>query len=134
MQGAFLSDKRILCEGANAIMLDLDFGTYPYVTSSPTSIGGVCTGLGIPPQRIIKTIGVVKAYTTRVGAGPFPTEQLNVHPSFHFITYEIGYWHTSPRSGSRIRHNHRSPTSLRLARPRPTPLLEPNQRIHLHQS
>jgi adenylosuccinate synthase len=78
MQTAFLTKKRILCEGANAIMLDLDFGTYPYVTSSPTSIGGVCTGLGIPPQRIQKVIGVVKAYTTRVGAGPFPTEQLNV--------------------------------------------------------
>ena len=78
MQTAFLSQKRILCEGANAIMLDLDFGTYPYVTSSATTIGGVCTGLGIPPQRIVKTIGVVKAYTTRVGSGPFPTEQLNV--------------------------------------------------------
>ena len=82
MQTAFITHKRILCEGANAIMLDLDFGTYPYVTSSPTSIGGVCTGLGIPPQRIHKTIGVVKAYTTRVGAGPFPTEQLNVLASF----------------------------------------------------
>ena len=77
MQTAFVTHKRILCEGANAIMLDLDFGTYPFVTSSPTTIGGVCTGLGIPPQRIHKTIGVVKAYTTRVGAGPFPTEQLN---------------------------------------------------------
>src|SRR5271167_2206457 len=99
MQTAFVSHKRILCEGANAIMLDLDFGTYPYVTSSPTSIGGVCTGLGIPPQRIHKTIGVVKAYTTRVGSGPFPTEQLNVFnlPSYHFLT--IGNWHTP--SGSR---------------------------------
>lgn len=59
-------------------MLDLDYGTYPYVTSSATSIGGVCTGLGIPPTIIKKVIGVVKAYTTRVGGGPFPTEQLNV--------------------------------------------------------
>jgi adenylosuccinate synthase len=59
-------------------MLDLDFGTYPFVTSSSTSIGGVCTGLGIPPQRIGNVIGVVKAYTTRVGGGPFPSEQLNV--------------------------------------------------------
>ena len=58
-------------------MLDLDFGTYPYVTSSNTSIGGVCTGLGLPPQKIGKVIGVVKAYTTRVGAGPFPTELLD---------------------------------------------------------
>lgn len=58
-------------------MLDLDFGTYPFVTSSSTTIGGVCTGLGIPPRLIGPTIGVVKAYTTRVGGGPFPTEQLN---------------------------------------------------------
>lgn len=69
--------KRILIEGANALMLDLDFGTYPYVTSSNTSVGGVCTGLGIPPTKIGKIIGVVKAYTTRVGSGPFPTELLN---------------------------------------------------------
>ncbi|EEB05052.1 adenylosuccinate synthetase Ade2 [Schizosaccharomyces japonicus yFS275] len=69
--------KRILVEGANALMLDLDFGTYPYVTSSNTTIGGVCTGLGVPPRAIANVIGVVKAYTTRVGAGPFPTEQLN---------------------------------------------------------
>jgi adenylosuccinate synthase len=69
--------KRVLVEGANALMLDIDFGTYPYVTSSNTGIGGVVTGLGIPPRKISKTIGVVKAYTTRVGAGPFPTEQLN---------------------------------------------------------
>jgi adenylosuccinate synthase len=59
-------------------MLDLDYGTYPFVTSSATSIGGVCTGLGIPPMMIKKVIGVIKAYTTRVGGGPFPTEQLNV--------------------------------------------------------
>jgi adenylosuccinate synthase len=71
-------NKRILVEGANALMLDLDYGTYPYVTSSATAIGGVCTGLGIPPQIIKTVIGVVKAYTTRVGGGPFPTEQLNV--------------------------------------------------------
>ncbi|KAI5122198.1 hypothetical protein M0805_002687 [Coniferiporia weirii] len=69
--------KRVLVEGANALMLDLDFGTYPFVTSSSTTIGGVCTGLGIPPKLIGTTIGVVKAYTTRVGGGPFPTEQLN---------------------------------------------------------
>jgi len=74
---AIASGKQVLVEGANAIMLDIDFGTYPYVTSSATSIGGVCTGLGIPPKMIGKTIGVVKAYTTRVGGGPFPTEQLN---------------------------------------------------------
>lgn len=70
--------KRILVEGANALMLDIDFGTYPFVTSSSTTIGGVCTGLGIPPRKIQKVIGVVKAYTTRVGGGPFPTELLDV--------------------------------------------------------
>lgn len=75
---AISSGKCVLIEGANALMLDLDFGTYPYVTSSSTAIGGVCTGLGIPPKLIGHTIGVVKAYTTRVGGGPFPTEQLNV--------------------------------------------------------
>ncbi|KAJ1840739.1 Adenylosuccinate synthase, partial [Coemansia sp. RSA 2703] len=66
--------KRILVEGANALMLDIDFGTYPYVTSSNTGVGGVCTGLGIPPNKIGSVIGVAKAYTTRVGGGPFPTE------------------------------------------------------------
>ncbi|KAG0227862.1 phosphoribosylaminoimidazole carboxylase ade2 [Actinomortierella wolfii] len=77
MNNAIKSGKKVLVEGANALMLDLDFGTYPYVTSSNTTVGGVCTGLGIPPQTISKVIGVVKAYTTRVGGGPFPTEQLN---------------------------------------------------------
>lgn len=75
---AISEGKRVLVEGANALMLDIDFGTYPFVTSSATTIGGVCTGLGIPPKLIGTTIGVIKAYTTRVGGGPFPTEQLNV--------------------------------------------------------
>ncbi len=66
--------KRILCEGAQGTWLDIDHGTYPYVTSSNTSVGGVCVGLGIPPNRINKVVGIVKAYTTRVGLGPFPTE------------------------------------------------------------
>ncbi|CAH1637863.1 unnamed protein product [Spodoptera littoralis] len=66
--------KKVLVEGANAAMLDIDFGTYPYVTSSNCSIGGVCTGLGLSPRVIGDVLGVVKAYTTRVGDGPFPTE------------------------------------------------------------
>lgn len=74
---ALRQGKTIMVEGANAAMLDIDFGTYPYVTSSNCSIGGVLTGLGLPPQTIGEVIGVVKAYTTRVGDGPFPTEQLN---------------------------------------------------------
>eukprot|EP00798_Chlamydomonas_sp_ICE-L_P026912 gene26912-4529_t len=68
--------KRILIEGANATMLDLDFGTYPYVTSSNPSIGGIASGLGLSPNKYSALAGVVKAYTTRVGAGPYPTEVL----------------------------------------------------------
>jgi len=77
MHEAIVNGESILAEGANAAMLDIDFGTYPYVTSSNTSIGGVITGLGIPPHVIETTLGVIKAYTTRVGGGPFPTECLN---------------------------------------------------------
>jgi adenylosuccinate synthase len=66
--------KRILIEGANACLLDIDFGTYPYVTSSNTTVGGVSTGLGLSPEKVESVVGVVKAYTTRVGGGPFPTE------------------------------------------------------------
>ena len=71
---AYDAGKNIITEGANAAMLDIDFGTYPYVTSSSTTAGGIATGLGIAPQKIEAVIGVVKAYTTRVGGGPFPTE------------------------------------------------------------
>lgn len=66
--------KRILAEGAQGTLLDIDFGTYPFVTSSNTCIGGVMTGLGIPPQSINNVIGITKAYCTRVGSGPFLTE------------------------------------------------------------
>jgi adenylosuccinate synthase len=68
------SGQALLLEGAQATMLDIDHGTYPFVTSSNSSIGGACTGAGIPPALINCTIGVIKAYTTRVGGGPFPTE------------------------------------------------------------
>lgn len=77
MNKAISEKKKILVEGANALMLDIDFGTYPFVTSSSTGIGGVLTGLGISPKHINNVYGVVKAYTTRVGEGPFPSEQLN---------------------------------------------------------
>ena len=66
--------SRILFEGAQGTLLDVDHGTYPFVTSSNASIGGICTGLGIPPKAIGRVVGVVKAYATRVGEGPFPTE------------------------------------------------------------
>lgn len=66
--------KKILAEGAQGSLLDIDFGTYPFVTSSNTTAAGACTGLGIAPNKIEKVIGIFKAYATRVGSGPFPTE------------------------------------------------------------
>ena len=66
--------KSILCEGAQGSLLDVDFGTYPFVTSSNTTAAGACTGLGIAPNKIKEVYGIFKAYTTRVGSGPFPTE------------------------------------------------------------
>jgi adenylosuccinate synthase len=66
--------KKVLCEGAQGTMLDVDFGSYPYVTSSNTICAGACTGLGIAPNRIGEVYGIFKAYCTRVGSGPFPTE------------------------------------------------------------
>ncbi|XP_062095064.1 adenylosuccinate synthetase 2, chloroplastic [Humulus lupulus] len=76
MNEAISEKKKILVEGGQATMLDIDFGTYPFVTSSSPSAGGICTGLGIAPRVLGDLIGVVKAYTTRVGSGPFPTEIL----------------------------------------------------------
>ena len=66
--------KKILAEGAQGSLLDIDFGTYPFVTSSNTTAAGACTGLGVAPNKIEKVLGIFKAYTTRVGSGPFPTE------------------------------------------------------------
>jgi adenylosuccinate synthase len=74
LNDAMRSGKAILFEGAQGTLLDIDHGTYPYVTSSNASIGGVCTGLGVGPRAIGAVLGVVKAYTTRVGEGPLPTE------------------------------------------------------------
>ena len=71
--------RRVMFEGAQGMMLDIDHGTYPFVTSSNTVVGGVCTGLGVAPKHIHKVIGVAKAYTTRVGGGAFPTELENEH-------------------------------------------------------
>ncbi|XP_076816792.1 adenylosuccinate synthetase isozyme 1-like [Clavelina lepadiformis] len=90
--------KNILIEGANATMLDIDFGTYPFVTSSNCTIGGVCTGLGIPPNSIGDVVGVVKAYTSRVGSGPFPTEQENViGETLQRVGHEYGVTTGRPR-------------------------------------
>ena len=74
--------ERILAEGAQGALLDVDHGTYPYVTSSHPTAGGCCTGLGVPPTAIDRVVGIVKAYSTRVGNGPFPTE----------LTGETGEW------------------------------------------
>ena len=71
---ALKTGKRVLAEGAQGSLLDVDFGTYPFVTSSHPTVGGCCTGLGIPPTAIDRVIGIAKAYGTRVGNGPFPTE------------------------------------------------------------
>ena len=68
------SGKTILAEGAQGSLLDIDFGTYPFVTSSNTTAAGACTGLGVPPNKVKDVFGIFKAYTTRVGSGPFPTE------------------------------------------------------------
>ncbi|WP_162428834.1 adenylosuccinate synthase [Pontibacter pudoricolor] len=74
---ALQSGKRILAEGAQGSLLDVDFGTYPFVTSSTTMVAGACTGLGVAPKYIGEVYGIFKAYCTRVGSGPFPTELLN---------------------------------------------------------
>ncbi len=77
LNNAIAKGKSILLEGAQGALLDVDHGTYPFVTSSSPTSGGACTGTGIPPNRIDNVIGIVKAYTTRVGYGPFPTELLD---------------------------------------------------------
>ena len=74
---AIEDNKTVLFEGAQALMLDIDYGTYPYVTSSSPTAGGSTVGTGVSPKKINKTLGIMKAYTTRVGEGPFPTEQEN---------------------------------------------------------
>ncbi|HEY9187946.1 MAG TPA: adenylosuccinate synthase [Bacteroidota bacterium] len=77
LNNALKEGKKLILEGAQGALLDIDHGTYPYVTSSNPISGGACTGLGIPPTAITSVLGVVKAYTTRVGYGPYPTEQDN---------------------------------------------------------
>ena len=77
IQDLLAQDKAVLLEGAQGTLLDIDHGSYPYVTSSSPSVGGACTGLGIPPQAIAGVVGVFKAYSTRVGGGPMPSEMLD---------------------------------------------------------
>lgn len=89
--------KTVLFEGAQGAMLDIDFGTYPFVTSSNTSAGGCCTGSGVAPTKIDKIIGVCKAYTTRVGAGPFVTEDDEIADYLHGLGREFGATTGRPR-------------------------------------
>jgi adenylosuccinate synthase len=82
--------KEILFEGAQGTFLDIDHGTYPYVTSSNTTAGGACTGSGVPPHRMDRVVGVMKAYTTRVGEGPLPTEDRQFAEMLHNLGREFG--------------------------------------------
>lgn len=90
LHDAIQAKKRILFEGAQGTFLDLDHGTYPYVTSSNTTAGGACTGTGVPPHRIDRVMGVMKAYTTRVGEGPFPSESAELSDLLHGMGREYG--------------------------------------------
>jgi len=87
---AIAKGKNILFEGAQGTFLDIDHGTYPFVTSSNTTAGGACTGSGVPPHRMDNVMGVIKAYTTRVGEGPFPTENAALGDRLHEMGREFG--------------------------------------------
>lgn len=87
----------ILFEGAQGTFLDIDHGTYPFVTSSNTTAGGACTGSGIPPHRMDRVVGVMKAYTTRVGEGPLPTENAEIADMLHGMGREFGATTGRPR-------------------------------------
>ncbi|MGC4013703.1 MAG: adenylosuccinate synthase [Luteolibacter sp.] len=94
---AWKDDKVLLFEGAQGTLLDIDFGTYPFVTSSNTTAGGSCTGTGMPPTAIDRVIGVCKAYTTRVGSGPFPTGDEGLSQYLHDLGREFGAVTGRPR-------------------------------------
>ncbi len=97
LHDAWKSGKTILFEGAQGTLLDIDYGTYPFVTSSNTTSGGACTGSGLPPNAIDRVIGVCKAYTTRVGAGPFPTVDEGLSEYLHGLGREFGVVSGRPR-------------------------------------
>jgi adenylosuccinate synthase len=90
LHDAMKAGREMLFEGAQGTFLDLDHGTYPYVTSSNTTAGGACTGSGVPPHRMDRVLGVMKAYTTRVGEGPFPTENDQFSDMLHGMGREFG--------------------------------------------
>jgi adenylosuccinate synthase len=98
LNSALKKKKRILAEGAQGALLDVDHGTYPYVTSSNPTSGGACTGLGIPPTAVKRVIGIAKAYSTRVGNGPYPTElKDDVGEKIRKIGHEFGATTGRPR-------------------------------------
>lgn len=94
---AMASGKQLLFEGAQGTFLDIDHGTYPYVTSSSTTSAGACTGSGVPPHRVDRVLGVMKAYTTRVGEGPFPSEDKTITDILHGMGREFGATTGRPR-------------------------------------
>jgi adenylosuccinate synthase len=90
LHNAMREQANILFEGAQGTFLDIDHGTYPFVTSSNTTAGGACTGSGVPPHRMDRVVGVMKAYTTRVGEGPLPTENAEISDLLHGMGREFG--------------------------------------------
>ncbi len=90
LHDAMREQAEILFEGAQGTFLDIDHGTYPFVTSSNTTAGGACTGSGVPPHRMDRVVGVMKAYTTRVGEGPLPTENQEISDLLHGMGREFG--------------------------------------------
>ena len=90
LHDAIREQAEVLFEGAQGTFLDIDHGTYPFVTSSNTTAGGACTGSGVPPHRIDRVVGVMKAYTTRVGEGPLPTEDQEISDLLHGMGREFG--------------------------------------------
>jgi adenylosuccinate synthase len=90
LHNAMRDEADILFEGAQGTFLDIDHGTYPFVTSSNTTAGGACTGSGVPPHRMDRVVGVMKAYTTRVGEGPLPTENAEISDLLHGMGREFG--------------------------------------------
>ena len=98
LHNAISNGKKVLCEGAQATLLDIDFGSYPFVTSSNPTIGGICTGSGISARDIGEVYGVIKAYSSRVGAGPYITEQVNeIGDTIRELGHEYGTTTKRPR-------------------------------------
>ena len=111
----------MLLEGQLGVMRDIDWGIYPYTTSSSPTAGGACVGAGIPPRAIDDVLGVVKAYSTSVGGGPFPTE---LHDDWR---------HHAPGDRPRVWRHHRASPALRLVRRRGHRLCQLAQRLYRHR-